>query len=279
MKPAHLRLCRSLLFLPASNARAIEKARGLDCDMIVLDLEDAVRPEDKPAAREAAVAACREGFGDRITAIRINARQTAYYEDDLLCVRESAADFVVLAKVENAGEAGEAAGATGKPLLAMIETPRGVIEADSIAPATRGLIAGTNDLCAELGIEPGGSRAGLAYALQRIVIAARGAGVATFDGVYNGLQDDPELAKECEQGKGYGFDGKSLIHPSQITTANRLFGPGEQEVEAALRLIEAATGGAERFEGRMIETMHVSRARAVLAKARARALPAGEPFP
>lgn len=270
MKPTDLSLCRSLLFLPASNPRAIEKARGLDADMVVLDLEDAVKEEDKEEARAAAVAASREGFGERLAAIRINAAGSPHYGEDVVCLRKSAADYVVLAKVESARQVADAAWLTGKPILAMIETPRGVIDAAAIAPATRGLIAGTNDLCAELGIAPGGGRFGLVYALQRIVLAARAAGVAAFDGVHNGLEDKEGLEEECRQGRAFGFDGKSLIHPGQIATANRLFGPSEEEVAAAERLVAAATGGAERFEGRMIEAMHVAQAEAVLAKARRR---------
>ena len=269
MKPTDLRHCRSLLFLPASNERAIAKARTLDADLIILDLEDAVRPEDKAAARTQAIAACSEGFGDRLVAIRMNAQGTIHYGEDVVCVRRSAADYVILAKVESPRQAADAAWLTGKPILAMIETPRGVIDAAAIAPATRGLIAGTNDLCAELGIQPNQGRGGLIYALQRVVLAARAAGVAAFDGVYNGLEDDEGLEDECRQGRHFGFDGKSLIHPSQIATANRLFGPSDDDVAAARRLIQAATGGAERFEGRMIEDMHVAQARAVLAKARA----------
>ena len=268
MKPSDLRLCRSLLFLPASNPRAIDKARGLEADMVVLDLEDAVRAEDKAAARSAAVAASREGFGDRLVAIRVNPTGSPYYGEDVVSLRKSGADYVVLAKVDSPRQATDVAWLTGKPVLAMVETPRGVIDAAAIAPATRGLIAGTNDLSAELGIAPGGGRPGLVYALQRIVLAARAAGVAAFDGVYNGLEDDAALAEECRQGRAFGFDGKSVIHPSQIATTNRLFGPSEEEVEAARRLVEAATGGAERHEGRMIEPMHVGQARAVLAKAR-----------
>ncbi|HYG29963.1 MAG TPA: CoA ester lyase [Allosphingosinicella sp.] len=268
MKPTDLRLCRSLLFLPASNPRAIEKARELEADMVVLDLEDAVRGEDKPAARAAAVEATREGFGDRIVAIRVNAAGTPHYGEDVVALRRSGADYVVLAKVEGPRQAADAAWLTGKPVLAMIETPRGVIDAAAIAPATRGLIAGTNDLSAELGIAPGGARAGLVYALQRIVLAARAAGVAAFDGVHNGLDDEEGLAEECRQGRAFGFDGKSVIHPGQIAAANRAFGPGDEEVEEARRLIDAATGGAERFEGRMIEALHVRQAEAILAKAR-----------
>lgn len=268
MKPTDLRLCRSLLFLPASNERAIEKARGLEADMVVLDLEDSVRAEDKAGARAAAVAASRESFGDRLVAVRVNRSGSPWFGEDAVALRRSGADYVVLAKVESPREVADAAWLTGKPILAMIETPAGVIDAAAIAPATRGLIAGTNDLCAELGIGPCGGRPGLTYALQRIVLAARAGGVAAFDGVFNGLDDDEGLAEECRQGRCFGFDGKSVIHPGQIATANRLFGPSEEEVEAARRLIEAATGGAERFEGRMIEDLHVAQAHAVLAKAR-----------
>lgn len=268
MKPTDLRLCRSLLFLPASNPRAIEKARELDADMVVLDLEDAVRGEDKVSARAGAVEASLEGFGDRVVAVRANTAGTPHHGEDLVALRGSGADYVVLAKVESPHEVTDAARLTGKPVLAMIETPRGVIDAAQIASASRGLIAGTNDLAAELGIAPGGGRAGLTYALQRIVLAARAAGVAAFDGVHNGLEDEEGLAAECRQGRAFGFDGKSVIHPGQIATTNRLFGPSDDETEEARRLIAAATGGAERFEGRMIEEMHVAQARKVLAKAR-----------
>ncbi|HEX8643474.1 MAG TPA: CoA ester lyase [Allosphingosinicella sp.] len=268
MKPTDLRLCRSLLFLPASNERAIEKARTLEADLVVLDLEDAVREEDKGKARALALEATLEGFGDRLCAIRINPVGTLHYGEDADCVRRSAADLVLLAKAESARQVEDAVSLTGRPILAMIETPGAVIGAAAIAAASRGLVAGTNDLCAELGIAPGGGRAGLAYALQHVVLAARAAGVAAFDGVYNGLEDGDGLEAECRQGRAYGFDGKSLIHPGQIETANRLFGPGEDEVAAAQRLIASASGGAERFEGKMIEAMHVGQAKAVLAKAR-----------
>ena len=263
-----LRQCRSLLFLPASNERAIARARELDADMVVLDLEDAVRAEDKEAAREAAVVATQQPFDGKLVAVRMNPPGTPHYGEDVVCLRRSKADFVILAKVESPRQVADAAWLTGKPILAMIETPRGVIDAAAIAPATRGLIAGTNDLCAELGIQPCGGRPGLTYALQRIVLAARAAGVAAFDGVFNGLEDEAGLAEECAQGRCFGFDGKTVIHPGQIATANRLFGPSDEDVEAARRLITAATGGAERFEGRMIEEMHVAQAHAILAKAR-----------
>jgi citrate lyase subunit beta/citryl-CoA lyase len=262
-----LRLCRSLLFLPASNPRAVEKARGLDADMVVLDLEDAVKPEDKDEARSAAVAAAAEGFPG-LCAIRINSK-APWHLRDLAAVASSRADFVIVPMTADPEAPKAAARATGKPVLAMIETARGVLNAASIAPATAGLIAGTNDLAADLGLRPGGDRAPLATALQTVLLAARSAGVAAFDGVYNRLDDAEGFAAQCEEGRSFGFDGKSLIHPSQIESANRLFGPSEAEVEAARRLIAAATGGAERFEGEMIESMHVEQARWLLSKGRA----------
>jgi citrate lyase subunit beta/citryl-CoA lyase len=269
MNRPDLRLCRSLLFLPASNPRAIEKAAGLDADMIVLDLEDAVKEEDKPAARAAAAAATQAGFGGRPMAIRINRPGSAHYGEDVVAVRHSAADYIVLAKAENAKEVHDAGWLMGRPVLAMVETPQAVIDAAAIAKGAHGLIAGTNDLSAALALPAGGGRHGLVYALQRIVLAARAAGVPAFDGVYNGLEADDGLYAECVEGRAWGFDGKSVIHPSQIATANRIFAPTEAELQAARRLVEAATGGAERHDGRMIEAMHVDQAHALIAKARA----------
>jgi citrate lyase subunit beta/citryl-CoA lyase len=263
-----LRLVRTLLFLPASNARAIEKARDLAADMIVLDLEDAVRPEDKERGREAAVAAAQAGFGGRKVAIRANGRATPWYGEDALAIRDSRADFAILPKADTAREVHDFAYLAEKPVLAMIETARGVLAAEAIAPLTAGLVAGTNDLAADLGIPLGAGRAGLSHSLQRVVLAARAHGVAAFDGVYNRLDDEAGLAEQCLEGRAYGFDGKSLIHPSQIETANRLFGPTDEELDAAARLVAAATGGAERFEGRMIEALHVEQARALIARAR-----------
>ena len=268
MESAKLRLCRSLLFLPATNARAVAKARELEADMVVLDLEDSVKQEDKAEAREAAVAATAEGFGGRPMAIRVNQTGSPHYGADVVAVRRSAADFVVLAKAETAKQVADAAWLMGKPVMAMIETPRGVIDAAAIAAATRGLIAGTNDLAATLGLPVEGARRGLVYALQRIVLAARSADVAVFDGVYNRLEADDGLRAECEEGRLYGFDGKSVIHPSQIPAVNQAFAPTEAELEAAQRLVAAATGGAERHDGRMIETLHVEQARGLIAKAR-----------
>ena len=261
-----LRLCRSLLFLPASNPRAIEKARGLAADMVVLDLEDAVKPDDKDRAREAAVAAVDEPF-QGLVAIRINSR-APWHEADLAAVSKSAVPWLVYPMTSGPDDIRRVSDRTGKPVLAMVETAKGVINGAAIAGEAAALIAGTNDLSADLGLRPGHARTALATALQSILLAARAAGIAAFDGVYNRLDDPEGLEAECREGRAFGFDGKSLIHPNQIEAANRLFGPSDAEVEAARRLIATATGGAERYEGEMIERMHVEQARFVLARAR-----------
>lgn len=264
-----LRTCRSLLFLPASNKRAIEKARELPADLIILDLEDAVREEEKDEARRLVVEATEQGgFDGRPVAVRVNPVGTKIFGEDVTAVRHAKMDLVVVAKAETVKDVHDAGGLMAKPVLAMIETPTAVIDAAAIAPHCAGLIAGTNDLSAALGLPAQEAREGLVYALQRIVLTARAAGIAAFDGVYNGLEADAGLEAECRQGRAWGFDGKSVIHPSQIETANRLFGPTAEELDAARRLVAAATGGAERHEGKMVEAMHVEAAHRLIAKAR-----------
>jgi citrate lyase subunit beta/citryl-CoA lyase len=261
-----LRLCRSLLFLPASNPRAIEKARGLAADMVVLDLEDAVKPADKDVARAAAIAAVETAFPG-LVAIRINSR-SPWHEPDLDAVAGSSVPFIVYPLTSGPDDIKRVADRTGKPVLAMVETARGVINAAAIAVESAALVAGTNDLSADLGLRPGHARAALTTALQTTILAARASGIPAFDGVYNRLDDIHGLEAECREGRSFGFAGKSLIHPNQIENANRLFGPTDEEVEAARRLIAAATGGAERYDDEMIERMHVEQARFVLARAR-----------
>ena len=268
MDHVNLRHCRTLLFLPASNPRAIEKARALPADLIVLDLEDAVKPEDKERGRAAAVDAVAQGFGDRPIAIRVNGQGTPWYGEDVVALRHSRAAFAILPKAETAAQLQDLVRLVERPVLAMVETARGVLAVRDLAPLTSGLIAGTNDLSADLGIPLEAGRAGLSVSLQRIVLGARAEGIAAFDGVYNRLEDEEGLAAQCREGRAFGFDGKSLIHPSQIETANRIFGPSDEELDAAARLVAAATGGAERFEGRMIESLHVDQAKAMLAKGR-----------
>jgi citrate lyase subunit beta/citryl-CoA lyase len=259
---------RTALFLPASNPRAIAKARTLDADMVILDLEDAVRDDAKAEARAAAVEAVGEGFGERLLAIRINGIESREHQADLAAVARSACDFVVVPKVEAAEDAAAMAAATSKPLLAMIETPAGVLAATAIAaaPGVAGLIAGVNDLRANLGIPDVSGREGLGLSLQTIVLAARASGGWAIDGVFNALDDPDGLAAECRHGRALGFDGKSLIHPNQIAVAMAAFAPGERELAEARALVEAATGGAERFRDRMIEAMHVAQAQALIAR-------------
>ncbi|WP_404338796.1 HpcH/HpaI aldolase/citrate lyase family protein [Sphingomonas sp. MMS12-HWE2-04] len=260
---------RTALFLPASNPRAIAKARSLEVDMVILDLEDAVRDDAKAAARAAAVEAVGAGFPG-LCAIRINGIGAPDHAADLVAVAASACDYVVVPKVESAAEAAAIAQAAAKPLLAMIETPRGVLAAVQIAavPGVAGLIAGANDLRATLGIPSG--RDGLALALHTIVLAARAGGGWALDGVFNALDDADGLAAEARHGRSLGFDGKSLIHPNQIAATAAAFGPSDAELADAQALVEAATGGAERFRDRMIEAMHVAQAHALIARAGSR---------
>ncbi|MGE4324206.1 MAG: CoA ester lyase [Sphingobium sp.] len=264
-----LRHARSLLFLPASNPRAIAKARTLSCDMVMLDLEDAVSDEKKEEALASAVDALGQGFGDRLAAVRINGESTPWHGREMVALKGTGVDYVVLPKVESARQVKDVFSVTQKPVIAMIESARGVLAAPSIAAAegTAALFMGTNDLRQDLGIPPPAGRAGLTVAAQSVVLAARAEGIAVFDGVFNRLDDEPGLEAECRDGHALGFDGKTLIHPAQVPVANRIFGPDPQAVADALRLIAAATGGAERFEGRMIEAMHVEEARALVARA------------
>lgn len=271
MDPSDFPPPRSALYLPASNARAIEKTKGLSADLVILDLEDAVRPADKDAARKAAFEAVGMGFPGKFTAIRINGDDTPWHEQDVAAVAASQSQFFVVPKVEDAAFASAIAARVGKPLLAMVETPVGVLRAAEIAAATGlvGLIAGTNDLANALHLPDADNRDGMALALQMIVLAARASGIWALDGVFNDLADAERLAGQCAQGRAMGFDGKTLIHPNQIEIANRSFSPGAAEIEEARALIAAASGGAERFRDRMIETMHVEMAERLLARARA----------
>ena len=258
---------RSALFLPASNPRAIEKARGLPCDMVILDLEDSVAPADKDAARAAALEAARRDWGGRLLAVRLNGPGPWHETDIGTLAAADGVDLLVVPKVETPAYAEGLTTRLSRPLLAMIETPAGIYAAREIAgvAGVAGLLAGSNDLAATLRLPPG--RAGLTLALQSIVLAARAAGIAALDGVFNLLDDPAAFEADCRAGRETGFDGKSLIHPNQIEATNRIFGPTPQELEEAQALIAAFSGGAERFRGRMIEAMHVDAARRALKRA------------
>ncbi|MDT0681739.1 CoA ester lyase [Roseicyclus sp. F158] len=264
---------RSLLYVPASNARALAKARDLPADALILDLEDAVAPAEKAAARGMAAAALAEGgFGRRMTILRVNALDTEWGRDDLAAATD--ADAVLLPKISGA-EAVEGyarALGDGPEIWAMAETPSGVLRAAEIAaePRVRGLVIGTNDLAAELGCRPGPGRAELQMALQSCVLAARAAGVACIDGVYNAIKDEDGFRAECAQGLALGMDGKSLIHPSQIAAANEIFVPSAAEIDLARRQIDAFAEaerngrGVAVLDGRIVEALHARAAQRLL---------------
>jgi citrate lyase beta subunit len=257
---------RSVLFLPASNPRAIAKAREAGADLVVLDLEDAVKPDDKAAARDAAVEVAADAWPMPV-AIRVNGVGTEWHSLDLDAAARSNANLVVVPRAISGHLVRGVREAVGKPVLAMIETAAGVLGAAEIAPETGGLIAGTNDLRSDLRLPLNASREAISASLQMIVLAARAAAVPVFDGVFNGLDDPDAMLAEAQDGRRLGFDGKSLIHPNQIDACHRAFAPSEAELERARRLIEAFDGGAERFENQMIERMHVATAQRILARA------------
>ena len=258
---------RSVLFLPASNPRAIARAREAGADLVVLDLEDAVKREDKDAARDAAVGAVASDWPMPV-AIRVNGVGTEWHSRDVDAVARSQADFVVIPRAISAHLVHEFAEAVGRPVLAMIETAAGVLAAAEIAPQTAGLIAGTNDLRSDLRLPLDATRDPISASLQMIVLAARAGGVAVFDGVFNRLDDLEGFLAEAKDGRRLGFDGKSLIHPDQIAPCHQAFAPTDAEVERANALVEAFHGGAERFENEMIERMHVEAAQRVLERAK-----------
>ena len=259
---------RSLLYVPGSNARALEKAQGLAADMLIIDLEDAVPFDRKIEAREAMRRAVEAGYPGKRVAVRVNATGRFEQEADITALYGLAIDAVVLPKVDAVTDL-DPVRALGVPVLAMIETPAAIYAARDIASdtAVAGLIAGLNDLAHELKLPGGMDRGAMSHAIQTIVLAARAAGVWGFDGVYNAIDDAAGFAAEAAEGRRLGFDGKSLIHPSQVDPCNAAFAPSAREIAEAESLIAAATGGAQRHDGRMIEDMHVAAARALLERA------------
>lgn len=279
---ADLRPRRSALFLPASNPRAIAKARGLAADVVILDLEDAVAPEAKVDARAAAIAAVREDFGHRERVIRANALGTEWGEADLRALRGADLDAVLLPKVSDVATLANARAllGPGTPLWIMVETCHAVLNLRELAAAAAdagltAFVAGTNDLAKEMRCRPGEARTPLLPALAQIVTAARAYGLVALDGVSNAIDDPARVVAECEAGRDLGFDGKTLIHPSQIDPANRVFAPTVDEIAwarivlAAFEAPEAQGRGAIRVEGKMVELLHRDEARRTLALAEA----------
>ncbi|MXQ09670.1 CoA ester lyase [Alphaproteobacteria bacterium GH1-50] len=270
-------LYRSVLYIPASRARAMDKARGLDADAIIFDLEDAVSPDEKPAARAALAEELRiGGYGHRQRIVRINGLDTDWGRDDAEAVAGMDCDGVLLPKVDSPGLVDAlAALVPGKPLWCMMETPRGALNALAIADhtAVAGFVLGTNDLAKELGCATGGDRSPMLTTIQLCLAAARAAGIVCVDGVYNAFKDAEGLAAECVQGRAWGMDGKTLIHPAQIEIANSVFAPGDEEVALAEKQIEAFDEAVRRGEGvavvdgKIVENLHIETARKTLARA------------
>ena len=271
---------RSVLYMPSSNERALEKAKTIPCDGLILDLEDAVAPDAKPAARDAACAAVRSGeYGRRELTIRINAADTEWHEADMAAACAAGPDAIVVPKVNSAAEvrtlvaAMEAHGAPEHTTLwAMVETPVAMLDAHAIATASDRLsvlVMGTNDLAKELYAEHVPGRQPLLTGLGLALLAARAAGKAIIDGVYNDVKNVDGFLAECQQGREMGFDGKTLIHPGQVAGANEAFAPSEKAVEDARGILaawEAGRGsGVVTYNGRMIENLHVESAERILA--------------
>ncbi len=282
--PARPRPRRSLLYMPGSNRRALEKARGLPADGLILDLEDAVAPEAKESARALVAAALAEGgYGEREVVLRVNAIETPWGHADLAAAATMPIDAVLLPKVESPDRVAltvsllDAFGAPeGLAVWCMIETPRGILYAREIAAATprlAALVLGTSDLTKDLHALASRDRLPLLTSLSLAILAARAHGLAILDGVHLDLSDEDGFAAACRQGRELGFDGKTLIHPKQIAAANAAFAPSPEEIEWSRRIVAAhaeaaaAGKGVVLVEGRLIENLHVENARRLLALA------------
>ncbi|MCR9124577.1 MAG: CoA ester lyase [Rhodobacteraceae bacterium] len=268
---------RSVLYIPGSKPRALDKARGLPVDAIIFDLEDAVTADEKENARATLADALNTGgYGQRMKIIRINGFDTAWGRDDAAAVTAMDADAVLLPKVNGPEDLDALAEITGDlPIWAMMETPRGMLAAAQIAahPLLAGMVMGTNDLAKEMGTRFRADRLGLMAGLGLCLLAAKAHGVIAVDGVYNAFKDEEGLRAECLQGRDMGFDGKTLIHPAQVDVTNAAFAPSPDEIELARRQIaafeetEASGQGVAVVDGKIVENLHVVTARETLSKA------------
>lgn len=271
---------RSALYMPASNAKAVAKARTLDCDVVILDLEDAVVPEAKAMARQMAVEAARSGgFGHRELVIRVNGASTPWGEDDLAAAVAAGPDAILVPKIESAGDViayQQRIGPAAVDLWVMIETPHVLFRLHEVAEVSAAsrlscLVMGTNDLAKETGARLTPGREPMQAAFGLTVAAAKAYGLAVLDGVYNDIEDIEGLASECMQGRDFGFDGKTLIHPSQIDACNSAFTPDASETAIARAVVEAFAEpqnselGVIRVEGKMVERLHLAQAKRLLA--------------
>jgi (3S)-malyl-CoA thioesterase len=271
-----MRPYRSVLYIPGSKDRALDKARTLPVDAIIFDLEDAVSPGEKEAARETLAAALRQGgFGKRTKIVRINGLDTHWGKDDAVAANDMDCDAILLPKVESPEQLDALAKLTDKPLWAMMETPRGILNAAAIGAHEQlwGMVMGTNDLAKELNSRFRADRLPMQSSLGLCLLATKATGCVIVDGVYNAFKDDEGLKAECDQGRDMGFDGKTLIHPAQVAITNAAFAPTEAEIDLAKRQIEAfeaagkAGQGVAVVDGKIVENLHVATAQSILAKA------------
>jgi len=277
---------RSVLYMPGANTRALEKARTLPADALIFDLEDAVAPDAKEAARANVVAAAQsKGYGKREIAIRCNGLSTPWGAADITAIAKSGADAVLVPKVESAAEVASVIGlldAAGAPqsmaVWAMMETPKGILRAEEVAgshPRLTLFVMGTNDLVKDMRARHTPMRLPMITALGLGMLAARAHGLTILDGVYNDIQDAEGFRAVCQQGLEMGFDGKTLIHPSQVEPCNEVFAPSAAELEmagkivSAFRTAQAEGKGVVTVDGRMIENLHVEQAERALALAAA----------
>lgn len=275
---------RSVLYMPGSNARALEKARGLAVDGLIFDLEDAVAPDAKDEARRLVVEALQAGgYGGREILVRVNALSTPWGHADLVAAARSGADGILIPKVEGADAVrlvdailAEAGAPAGLALWCMMEAPRGILKAEEIAlasPRMAGFVMGTSDLTKDLHAAHTPQRLPMLVSLGQCLLVARAYGLAIVDGVHLDLADDAGFEQACRQGLELGFDGKTLIHPKTIAAANQVFAPGEAEVAWSRRIIAAhaeaaaAGKGVVVVEGKLIENLHVANAKRLVALA------------
>jgi citrate lyase subunit beta/citryl-CoA lyase len=282
--PPATRPRRSLLYMPASNPRALEKAKTIPSDVLIFDIEDAVAPDAKPAARTAAVAAAgSKDYGKRELLIRVNGLDTAWCRDDVTSAATSGAAAIVLPKVNRADDVKTVAdwlATAGAPpsmgIWAMMETPLGILNVREVAqssPRLIGFCVGTADLAKDLHCAHPADRWPMLSAMQTCILTARAYDLLIVDGVHVDLADEKGLEAACRQGRALGFDGKTLIHPKQVPVANAIFGPGADEVEHARRMVAAFKEGRAKgkglvvLDGKMVEALHVAEAERLLAQA------------
>ena len=275
---------RSCLYVPGANARALEKAKSLPADLFVLDLEDAVAPEAKADARQAIRKAVhKRAYGAREVVIRVNALETEWGQDDLEMAASAGVDGALVPKVTSGDDVrfvdqllNDAGASPNLDLWVMIEMPLAILNINEIVAASTdtrltGLVMGTNDLAKEYNAVPTPDRSAFMYSLSAALVAARAYRLSAIDGVYNDIGNDAGLAAECEQGRVLGFDGKTLIHPAQIETANRVFSPSEAELSHAKEVIEAFALPANKgkgvisLNGQMVELLHLVQAERLVA--------------